>query len=295
VIMFSTPLTGANDTGADRFNRPRVALGQNWTYLNQCLWYPPATLGTTNTVTPYDSNNLEVPRACGGTCYSIALMLAYNQLSSLSSLQTYNSTYPTGDAGGNGRIGAQKIIVFETDGDPNTGATASFTNGGANQSYYHVRYNSSSPSSSDYPSNVTGYNDNDSNLVTQILGYCTQLAANTSSAGYSTTTKPLYMHCLAFGPQITTGGVQTLNSMQQACNVNDNMPSWKIINGTAAVVVSDLQQAVSTILQSGVEVSLIQYKAKYAVRRLRDRRARTVTRKGVFSFQFSVGPLRTEN
>jgi Flp pilus assembly protein TadG len=258
VVMFSTPLSSSTDTSASRFNRCCVALGQNFTYLNECLWYPPATLGTTNTVTPYDSNNLYVPRANGGTCYSMALMLAYNQFSSLSSLQTYNPTYPTGDAGGNGRIGAQKIIVFETDGDPNVGATASFTNGGAYQSYYHVRYNSSSPSTSEYPSNVNTYANSDPNLVSQILTYCNQLAATTSSGGYSTTNKPMLMDCIAFGPQITSGGTTTLNSMQQACNVNDNMPSWKIINGSATTVISDLQTAIQTILQSGVEVSLIQ-------------------------------------
>ena len=110
MIFFSQPQTGVADTtNGDRFNRVRVALGQNYTYLSDSLWYPPATYGNTSgTVTCYDANNVEVPRAIGGTCYPIALMLAYNQFSSNSSLQTYNPGEPTGDAGGNGRQGRRK-------------------------------------------------------------------------------------------------------------------------------------------------------------------------------------------
>ena len=174
LIMFSTPLTGSNDTGADRFNRVRVGLSQNYSTLTDSLWYPPATVGSpSTTVTPYDSNNLEVPRAMGGTCYSIGLMLAYNQFSGNSALLNYNtSSFPAvaaNDAGGGGRVGAQKIIIFETDGAPNTSASATLVNGGACNSYYRVRYNQNSPSTSEYPTNVNGYNDNDPTLVSGII------------------------------------------------------------------------------------------------------------------------------
>ena len=55
--------------------------------MKDSLWYPPNTvIGSQATVTPYDSNNLEVPRAMGGTCYAMPLMLAYNQFSANSSL-----------------------------------------------------------------------------------------------------------------------------------------------------------------------------------------------------------------
>ena len=58
---------------------------------------------------------------------------------------TYNPAEPSGDAGGNGRKGAQKIVIFETDGAPNTTATATFNNLGSNNSYYAIRYNSAQP------------------------------------------------------------------------------------------------------------------------------------------------------
>ena len=56
--------------------------------------------------------------------------MAYNQFSANTTLLTYNTSQPAGDAGGNGRKGAQKIIIFETDGAPNTTASASFSNQG---------------------------------------------------------------------------------------------------------------------------------------------------------------------
>ena len=69
----------------------------------------------------------------GSTCYAMGLMLAYNQFSANTSLVNYNPGDPAGDAGGNGRHGAQKIIIFETDGAPNTTATATLNNLGTAQ------------------------------------------------------------------------------------------------------------------------------------------------------------------
>ena len=87
LIMFSVPQSSADDTSGTRFNRVRVGLGQNYSNMQDSLWYPPATVGNSSaTVTPYDCNNIEVPRATGGTCYSMPLMLAYNQFSANSTL-----------------------------------------------------------------------------------------------------------------------------------------------------------------------------------------------------------------
>ena len=65
------------------------------------------------------------------------------------------------------------------------------------------------------------------------------------------------IHCLAFGPQGTTG-LPTLQQMQTIGNVTDNMPSYKIINGSSSTIISNLQTAIEKILQDGVQVSLIQ-------------------------------------
>jgi hypothetical protein len=258
LIYFSTPASGNNDTGGNRFNRVRVGLGQNYNNMQDSLWYPPATVGNaTATVTPYDANNIEVPRAQGGTCYAYPLMLAYNQFSANASLQTYATAQAAGDAGGNGRKGAQKIIIFETDGAPNTTAAATFTNDGAYQSYYNIRYNSANPGGSEYPNNVNGYGDNDAAVTSQIFTICQQLAGPDSGTGYSTSSKPLLIHCLAFGP-LGSSAAPTLSQMQSLGNVNDGMPAYKLINGDQATIVSNLQTAIAKILQDGVQVSLIQ-------------------------------------
>src|SRR5690606_12156611 len=85
LIAFSVPKTSASS--GNRFNRPLVGLSRNYSRMQEALWYPPSTLGTNNTIRPYDDDeNLEVPRAMGGTCYSMGLMLAYNQFSANSTL-----------------------------------------------------------------------------------------------------------------------------------------------------------------------------------------------------------------
>jgi Flp pilus assembly protein TadG len=266
MIMFSVPQTSATQ-GGTRFNRVRVALGRDYPKMQESLWYPPSTLGSsTATVRPYASDNLEVPRAMGGTCYSYPLMLAYNQFSSNTSLLTFNPGQPTGDAGGNGRKGAQKVIIFETDGAPNTTASATFVNAGSNTSYYRVRYNSASPGGSDFPTGVSGYGDNNATVTSQIYAVCNQLCAadTASSPGYWNGSKKVLIHCIGFGPAFdpsssgAAANTNTLNQMQLIGNVNDGMPGYKIVYGDEDVVISKLQQAFTKIMRDGVQVSLIQ-------------------------------------
>ena len=265
LIYFSAPEASAGNGG--RFNRPRVGLSRDYTSMQEALWYPPATIGNANaTVRPYDSNNLEVPRAYGSTCYAMGLMLAYNQFSGNTSLQTYNPGAPIGDAGGMGRKGAQKIIIFETDGAPNTTASATLSNLGTANSYYRVRYNSSSPGSSEFPTGISSFSDNSSSVTSPLFSLCTQIAAldTASPPGHSTPSKRLQIHCIGFGPVFATGAASataataTLNQMQINGNVTDGMPSYKIVYGTESSVIADLQQAFTQIMQSGVQVSLIQ-------------------------------------
>ncbi len=110
LIMFSIPMVNTNDDAA-RFNRVRAPLGTNFQRMQDALWYPLYTIDNPGcTVNPYDYTNMvETPHAMGSTCFAHPLMLAFNQFSTNSSLQTYNpSPAPTGDAGGNGRKGAKR-------------------------------------------------------------------------------------------------------------------------------------------------------------------------------------------
>jgi Flp pilus assembly protein TadG len=266
LIMFSTPKTGVNDTGS-RFNRVRVGLSRNYSDIQDALWYPPATVGNPNaTVTPYDANNVEVPRAFGSTCYSYPLMLAYNQFSGNTSLQTYSSGQQTGDSGGMGRKGAQKTIIFETDGAPNTMASAGFTSLGSYNSYYNIRYNYANPGGSEYPTNVNNRGDLDSSVTNQILTICNQICAPDTAGvpGYSSGSKKVKLHCIGFGPYFSPGSSQAtaatsfLNQMQLAGNVSDGMPDYKVIYGSQSDVITKLQKAFQKIMQDGIQVTLIQ-------------------------------------
>ncbi len=266
LIFFSDPKTSANDYFS-RFNRARVGLSRNYTNMIESLWYPPPTVGNSSaTVTPFDSRNIEVPRAFGSTCYAYPLMLAYNQFSGNTSLQTYSSGQPTGDAGGMGRKGAQKLIIFETDGAPNTTANSALTAAGAYNSYYNIRYNYSNPSGSEFPTNVNGYGDLNSNVCNQIISICNQICASDSAnpPGYSSSSKKVKIHCIGFGPYFapssSTAAAATafLDQMQQIGNVTDGMPSYKIVYGTQDQVISNLQQAFQKIMVDGIQITLIQ-------------------------------------
>ena len=65
-------------------------------------------------------------------------MLAYNQFSTSTTLQSATVSGQSVAAGGFGRMGAQKIVILETDGMVNQASTATFINAGAYNSYYNL-------------------------------------------------------------------------------------------------------------------------------------------------------------
>jgi Flp pilus assembly protein TadG len=277
LIFYSSPRESANDTSS-RFNNVRVPLSRNYSMMSDALFFPPSTLTSYDSSNPpriFDSNNSEVPRPGGGTCFSMGLMLAYNQFSTNTALQTYNpSPALQGDAGGMGRRGAYKMVILETDGIPNVMASASFRKatgtGGANASYYAIRYNSSKPSSSEFPS-VSSTSDNSSSVTSQIYGLASQLCAleTSSSPGFSTSRKPVKIHCIGFGPVFDpssssrTSALTTLQQIERVGNTQSSdtpdawLPDYKIVTGSDDQVIQNLRTAISNIMQDGVQVSLI--------------------------------------
>ena len=97
------------------------------------LWYPPNS-GSAD-VRPWDANGSLTPRAHGdydsNTATSYGLMLAYNQFSGNTALQSSGM-------GGYGRKGAQRLVILETDGLANASTSASTTNAGAYQAYFNI-------------------------------------------------------------------------------------------------------------------------------------------------------------
>ncbi|QEH35991.1 hypothetical protein OJF2_45490 [Aquisphaera giovannonii] len=276
LIFYSTPRESSNDAGA-RFNNVRVPLGRDYSRMKDALFFPPSTLadgGASGLPRMFDAGSIEVPRPGGGTCFAMGLMLAFNQFSSEPTLRTFNPyPAPTGDAGGLGRSGAYKMVILETDGIPNTSATASLvsqSSGGANCSYYRIRYNSTNPSSSEYPS-VANSGDNSSQVTSQIYDIAAKLCAKDTdpTPGFATSRKPVQIHCIGFGPVFETTStnraaalttlqqIERIGNTQSSTTPNAWLPDYKIVTGSDDAVVQKLRTAVINIMQSGVQVSLI--------------------------------------
>src|SRR5207302_6578789 len=102
-------------------------------------------------------------------------------------------TFPTGMAGGMGRKGAQKVIIFETDGLPNCMATANLNNAGT-YNYYSVRYDMNKPNSSEFPT-VRPAGLNNATFLNQVYSLVQQL-----STDYSTSRNPFRLYAFGFGP-----------------------------------------------------------------------------------------------
>ena len=224
VVPYSWPRSSSNGTASGtgtygRFNCVRSPLGPNYSYATSALIFPFSTInadGSCNNteITPYNADPatsrvpsadfVDTPRADGDTCFAMALMLCFNQFaltpSTDTTLRTYVSSspisFPTGMAGGLGRKGAQKVIIFETDGLANTSATANLVNAGS-YSYYQIRYDMNNPNSSEYPS-VTATTINNSTVLNQVYSLVQQLAST-----YSTTRNPFRLYAIGFGPVFT--------------------------------------------------------------------------------------------
>ncbi|MBX9680569.1 MAG: hypothetical protein K2X38_17575 [Gemmataceae bacterium] len=271
MTFFSTPSYSA--AGGGRHNRAIVPLGRNYQQLKDSLWFPPTTVtGTATEITPYDADFNQVPRANGGTAPGMGFMISFNQLSSsVDNLRLYATptTIYRGNAGGLGRKGAQRIIIFETDGAPNTAATANFVNSGKD-SYYQVRIKEpsdlSSGSNVEWPSGP-GYSNNDVyNVVKQV---CALDTAN--PPGHSTVRKPVEVYPIGYGSTFdpanpTSAQTAALGFMQNVAYYGNtasdtsgsSFPDWARIYGTNDQRVSRMQAAFTKIMQSGVQVTLIE-------------------------------------
>ncbi len=203
----------------------------------------------------------------GGTSYAMGLMLAYNQFQFTSTTDsvlrnwiTPSTSVPEGMAGGEGRKGAQKMVIFLTDGAPNTKATATLTSSGSVK-YYKVRYNSANPGASEYPS-TSGLGDNDPAVLSEIYGIIDQMKTD-----YSSARKPFRLHTIGLGPifeatnpnQATA--LSTLQTMQYHAGTQNSastpLDSYKIVTGTEAQMSTALQTAISKIMQGSIQIVLL--------------------------------------
>ena len=270
IAFFSTPMYNSTDTNG-RHNAVVVPLGQNYQQLIDSLWFPPTTVtGGVTTITPYDPDFQNVPRAAGGTSPGMTFMMAYNMFSSsITNLRTYATPEPQyrGNAGGLGRRGAERLIIFETDGAPNTRAVATIQNSGSD-SYYPIRVVTPGNlfnAGNEFPTGGTYANSDVYDVVQQIC------ALNTASPpGYSTSRKKALVYSIGYGTlfdpayasSLQTTALGFLQSVQFYGNTSPdtnagNFPSSQRIYGTPTQRINNMQAAFTNIMQTGTQVSII--------------------------------------
>jgi hypothetical protein len=286
-----------------RFNRIRAPLGRNYELLKGAMWYPVAAMAGSNTVSDwgnvsaydFDSTN-ESPYARGSTTYGHSLMLLHNQFSTNNdnTLAGWSNAAtgvvtgeplagaPNGESGGLGRRGAQKIVIFESDGVANTrvgrieaggGFGGLYVTGAASNSYYRVRVGKAGTSRNEQLDYVSGGDDTDNSdgftetVEANILKIVDNMVANEASGGFTYTRKPVLIHTIMFGKRdngtdFSSTDRQILRKMQfrgktQASEADD-LVADKIINQTTlALKRQALENAFNVIMNDGIQLALI--------------------------------------
>lgn len=252
------------------YNVARVPMGKDFTRMTNALFYPYSLLNSLSDpnveIRPYGSNfntsylgtissssgidggqwdnksSGEIPNADGGTDPEMSFMAAYNQFSSAT--------------GFNGRKGANKMIIFETDGQPNSSASGTFQSGGA----YLSKFTSIADAGS------SGADSTDALNTLQYV--CNLTTANPS--GYSTIKNPVSVHSIAFGQLFETNSTSTGTAAAMdflvKCQIkgmtspagSTSLSSEKIIIGDYNTRIEKIRSAFERVLQSGIQITLVE-------------------------------------
>lgn len=273
-----------------QYGTPRVGMGQRYNRMKNTLWYPynfsagglfdsafplptpSATIATTPTgysaitssqeFRPYNPGDLAkwpvntvIPNANGSTDPETGLVVAYNMLSS-------GNNY-------GGRVGATKIVLFETDGVPNTVCNKDIPENGSSITtppffYYNT------------PTSFAGAVD--VAAAGRAANIAHRIANVTDPYSYSRGRSRAYVHAIGFGDIVTpnTGNaardarrlkvITLLRDVQVAGNTSpagqtttqfETSEPYKLIYGPFDQRILNLRNSFERILQSGVQVNLI--------------------------------------
>ena len=287
MVMFSASYSSSTPTG---FNGPRVEIGQNYSRLKNALFYPKSLLvaidggNTTTEVRPYDAsfNTVitpdEIPNANGSTDPNTGLAYAYNLLSP----STLTSTNPaTGSPQGygtlKGRRGAAKMVIFETDGVPNTysGLSSGTHTMDPTKKGYDTFYPVAAWTSQNIGNGVQPCMSEAVKVTQQIVKPMATLGAaggNGVDSGLSLPNAPARVYPVGFGdifdPVASPGAVFRNTALQFLADVGaagntgvagaSSPPSKQIITGPYDQRISRLKDCLEQIFETGVSVALIE-------------------------------------
>ena len=275
-------------SGSWNYNVARVSMGKEYSKMQNALFYPFPLLNNlgaaTASVRPFnhstpnddspsgvaDNNDGVIPNAARETCPEMALKVAYNEFGFATAS---NRTYT-------GRRGAAKVVIFETDGVPNMHCDGTLTPtgaGGPGEWYYRWIGN---PQWDDISVDLHAPpKDSARAVVKQIVALETA-----SIPGYSTARQPARVHAIAFGElfeastpsPMKAAALRFLTAVQIDGKTTPTPPgSWdddsldyqtwyanrepyKVITGSSSERIEKMRQALERIMQSGVQVALIQ-------------------------------------
>lgn len=262
----------------------RAPMSQDFATLKNVLFYPNTlaykitTGDTSSEIRAFNSSFSSAmigntPNAYGGTDPETGLALAYNLLSSGANDSTLVPPWSTASsAAATGRTGAAKIVIFETDGVPNTTENWSFhrsiASNGVNKSAFQNNTSGNYTLSSSSP--MTG-NSGFDGAANQAINATKQIVASTTATnpGYSLPNAPARVYAIGYGDLFyyptprKTYGLQFLYNVQVAGNTqsadgSNSIPANQIITGPFDTRIDNMRSAMQTIMQSGVQVTLIQ-------------------------------------
>jgi Flp pilus assembly protein TadG len=259
LILFSRPRITGEPPEVGAFSQAQISLSRDYAGMINALYYPPNS--GSNDVRPWDPNGAQTPRPHGdytaNTATQYGFMLAYNQFSGNASLRSQN-------LGGNGRKGAQRLVILETDGMANVSLNVGFSNNGANASYYNISSTDTITTSSTTPSQAA---QDAANRL------CAPASGSAYSPGFATPAKPVVLHCIAFGAifEPDASGSEASNAMalmQSLSTIGGTQfpPSvtatsdpnfFKICTGTLADRQAKLQTAFSRVVDDGLSVVMV--------------------------------------
>jgi hypothetical protein len=265
---------------ADHHNGPRVAIGQNYQALKNALFYPkdllPAINGgnTTDEMRPYDINfnsigAEQIPNANGSTDPNTGLAYAFNVLSP--STLTPSSLY-----GIKGRRGAGKLVIFETDGVPNTyrGLSSGTRTMNPTTKGYDTYYASSTWSSGNLGNGNATSQSEAIKIINQIKKPMAAVGNPSSlDSGLSLPNAPARVYPIAFGDlfdvdlapnaDFRTTALQFMANCAAAGNTETagggtTLPPLQIITGPYEQRIDRLKNCLERIFQAGVTVALVE-------------------------------------
>jgi hypothetical protein len=306
LVGFSRPYATAGGTTpgvlGGYYNEPLMGLSQDYNSVRNALWYSQYSIVKQTEFSPYDSDPTygpapggantygggliaNVPHAIEGTTSPYAMMLAFNQFSN--DTATYSAGTIPGNNGGGGRNGADRLLIFETDGaasfvatpqlDP---ATSGLYNGvpGTGGSYFKVRYALGELPDGVYVGTPPTFSSGDPITQTKKMGDVMCALTTAAKPGFSTSRVPVRIHCIAFGSMfsgtLSTPAVNALDLLgyleydgktQATYTAPATLATEKIINSpvfysttTPIGRLQQMRQAYRDALQSSVSVTLLQ-------------------------------------